>query len=672
MTLPSGDVVKFIDNTSGYTKNTGTITGVTAGTGLSGGGTSGSVTLNHSNSVTAQTTQAVYPIKIDAQGHISAYGSAVTIPSAVTESTVSGWGFTKNAGTVTSVRVQATSPVSSSVSTAQSGSLNTTISLSDGYGDTKNPYGVKDAHVVLAGPSTGADAAPTFRALVADDIPSITKSKISDFPTSMTPTSHAHGNITNAGDITTTSTIANGDRLVINDESASKVTNSSITFGTSTSTYLRNDGTWGTPSGTATGTITGVTAGAGLSGGGTSGAVTLKHSNSVTAQTTQAVYPIKIDAQGHISAYGSAVTIPAAVAVKGDAETSYRKGNVNLTPANLGAMPNVTYGNPVVVVNTTTLNFSKDGDNSWYITAENPMSGFTNASFLSNNLYKIEWDGVEYESYYREAEKLKSAGGYYGWGYIGNVSPLGWAVTSLADKELPFCIEYDFYRNAGEVQVISYDTASTHTIKITRIPYTKVVVDKFLYEDITSNMSNIRWGSGNYGVVVGSATDASGQDSFAVGSAALASASNSMALGWGVKASQVGSFAEGVLCIASGSASHSEGAYNEATAQASHAEGQKTIASGRASHAEGYYTIANHQSQHTFGEYNIADTSTAGEMARGNYIEIVGNGTSDSARSNARTLDWSGNESLAGNLTLTNSVTLQYNSTTKSLDFIFI
>ena len=49
----------------------------TAGTGLSKSGT----TLNHKNSVTAQTTQAVYPIKIDAQGHISAYGSAVTIPS---------------------------------------------------------------------------------------------------------------------------------------------------------------------------------------------------------------------------------------------------------------------------------------------------------------------------------------------------------------------------------------------------------------------------------------------------------------------------------------------------------------------------------------------------------------------------------------------------------------
>ncbi len=55
---------------------------------------------------------------------------------------------------------------------------------------------------------------------------------------------HAHGNITNAGDITTNATIASGDRLVINDESASKIINSSITFGSSTTQYLANNGTW--------------------------------------------------------------------------------------------------------------------------------------------------------------------------------------------------------------------------------------------------------------------------------------------------------------------------------------------------------------------------------------------------------------------------------------------
>lgn len=60
---------------------------------------------------------------------------------------------------------------------------------------------------------------------------------------------HTHGSITNAGAITSNTTIANGDHLVITDNSDSnKIKRASITFGTSQSTYLRNDGKWGTPS----------------------------------------------------------------------------------------------------------------------------------------------------------------------------------------------------------------------------------------------------------------------------------------------------------------------------------------------------------------------------------------------------------------------------------------
>lgn len=60
-------------------------------------------------------------------------------------------------------------------------------------------------------------------------------------------TSHAHGNITSGGDITTNATIANGDRLIINDESASKLANSSITFdGSTTTSLLSRKGTWTT------------------------------------------------------------------------------------------------------------------------------------------------------------------------------------------------------------------------------------------------------------------------------------------------------------------------------------------------------------------------------------------------------------------------------------------
>lgn len=121
---------------------------------------------------------------------------------------------------------------------------------------------------------------------------------------------HTHGNITSDGDITSTSTIASGDRLVINDESESQLTNSSITFGTSTTQFLANNGTWRTPAG-GTGTITGITTSAPLSGSGTSGSVALSHATSgVTAQTTQAVYPFTVNATGHITGVGSAQTIP--------------------------------------------------------------------------------------------------------------------------------------------------------------------------------------------------------------------------------------------------------------------------------------------------------------------------------------------------------------------------
>lgn len=69
------------------TSNAGTVTKVIAGTGLSIGSTAQgnfttSGTINHTNSVTAQTTQAVYPIKIDECGHISAYGTAVSFGTA--------------------------------------------------------------------------------------------------------------------------------------------------------------------------------------------------------------------------------------------------------------------------------------------------------------------------------------------------------------------------------------------------------------------------------------------------------------------------------------------------------------------------------------------------------------------------------------------------------------
>lgn len=69
-----------------------------------------------------------------------------------------------NSGTVTSVT--GTSPVVSS------GGTTPAISLAANYGDTQNPYASKTANYVLASPD-GSAGAPTFRAIVANDIPTL-------------------------------------------------------------------------------------------------------------------------------------------------------------------------------------------------------------------------------------------------------------------------------------------------------------------------------------------------------------------------------------------------------------------------------------------------------------------------------------------------------------------
>lgn len=112
----------------------------------------------------------------------STYATKSEIPTNVSDLTNDS-GFTTNTGTVTSVRVQATSPVNSSTSTAQSSTLNTTISLDNGYGDTKNPYASKTKNYVLAAPA-GSNGTPSFRALDKSDLPTLTASDVGALPSS--------------------------------------------------------------------------------------------------------------------------------------------------------------------------------------------------------------------------------------------------------------------------------------------------------------------------------------------------------------------------------------------------------------------------------------------------------------------------------------------------------
>lgn len=100
---------------------------------------------------------------------------------------------------------------------------------------------------------------------------------------------------------------------------------------------------------------------------------------------------------------------------------------------------------------------------------------------------------------------------------------------------------------------------------------------------------------------------------------------------------------------ASGSEAHAEGSGTTASGSYSHAEGSNTVASGTGAHASGQHTIAQTNYQTVIGAYNVADTGqNPGSL--GDFVFIIGNGTSDNGRSNAFTVSWDGNVEMAGSV----------------------
>lgn len=188
--------------------------------------------------------------------------------------------------------------------------------------------------------------------------------------------------------------------------------------------------------------------------------------------------------------------------------------------------------------------------------------------------------------------------------------------------------------------------------------------------------------SGEYSHAEGLNTEATGDGSHAEGISTHATGSGSHTEGGGTTASGGSSHAEGSFSTAAGYASHAEN-YSTANGYMSHAEGDHTQADGAYTHASGKYNSIN---TNNFPEWVSGEHYTRGSLVKVTnggtvsiyfckeensdtvftsskwqsctdagsnsyylFAEIVGNGFSQSL-SNARALDWAGNEYLMGTL----------------------
>lgn len=148
---------------------------------------------------------------------------------------------------------------------------------------------------------------------------------------------------------------------------------------------------------------------------------------------------------------------------------------------------------------------------------------------------------------------------------------------------------------------------------------------------------------GQFAFAEGAGTQAKGNASHAEGSETIAAGNGSHAEGELTQTTADNAHAEGGNTTASGAYSHAEGMGSEAYGISSHAEGWQSSAIGNNSHAQNLGTIASRANQTAIGKYNIEDTETTASLQK---ALIIGNGTDDS-RSNAFTVDWSGNVDIA-------------------------
>lgn len=208
-------------------------------------------------------------------------------------------------------------------------------------------------------------------------------------------------------------------------------------------------------------------------------------------------------------------------------------------------------------------------------------------------------------------------------------------------------IDYEYYTfndaDTNEAS-ISIDSAwSGHQLEITYTVSQSENVHPYVFNFLSD--TNVMQGAGSFNeglncYSMGAFSHAEGVNtqtlSHACHSEGLDTESRGMAShaeGSNTRAERDYSHAEGLGAVA-GLTAHAEG-FNTEAGNYAHAEGYTSKAMGISSHAQNRGTKASSNDQTALGRYNVEDTN-------GQYAVIVGNGTSENARSNALTIDWNG------------------------------